>query len=720
MNATPARRRIAILGGGAGSMAAAWALTSLPGAAERFDITVYQMGWRLGGKGASGRNARFHDRIEEHGLHVWAGFYANAFKMMRDLYGALPKDGRPLQMWDDAFKRHSAVMVEEWIDDQWIQWAINLPENDEEPGVGGELPTPLGYLELILDFLADWSRGSRLNLGHTEPPPSHLPGAHLMDTLAKWDRELLAGAVSVLQSVGLLIEHKIQADAAHARELLTTAKQVARATPVAQGGARDAHHAVLVSLIRDAHASAHARLEPQRDSNPDVRRFLDLLSLGAATAIGIVEDGVLEHGFDAVNDQEWSSWLRSHGATEEAVTSALARGIYDYVFGYAKGEENQLALEAGTATHGVLRLFFTFKGALFWEMQAGMGDVVFSPAYEVLKARHVKFEFFTRVESLEPNADRSAVDRIVIRKQAEIRDGGEYKPLRTIRGVPSWPSEPDLSQLVDGERYAGVNFESAWAPPTGTTAVLQAGRDFDDVVLGISLGAISMIAGNLAAPGTPFAEMLQKVQTVQTCSMQLWLSPDAAGIGAPVPARVVSAYAQYLNTWSDMTFLLPRETWPKDGPRFLAYFCGQFPDAPAIPPFDDHGFPAREQQRFKDKVLSWLQANAKGIWPGAVTADGQFDWSLLWDEAKADGARRLDSQYLRINIDPTERYVLSVPGSSKYRLRGGESGFRNLFLAGDWVRTSINAGCVEAAVMAGMDAAAALSGDPIYIVGGLS
>ena len=53
MTTTPddTRRRVAVLGGGAGSMGALWALTSLPDAAERFDITVYQMGWRLGGKG---------------------------------------------------------------------------------------------------------------------------------------------------------------------------------------------------------------------------------------------------------------------------------------------------------------------------------------------------------------------------------------------------------------------------------------------------------------------------------------------------------------------------------------------------------------------------------------------------------------------------------------------------------------------------------------------
>jgi len=64
--------------------------------------------------------------------------------------------------------------------------------------------------------------------------------------------------------------------------------------------------------------------------------------------------------------------------------------------------------------------------------------------------------------------------------------------------------------------------------------------------------------------------------------------------------------------------------------------------------------------------------------------------------------------------------VLSLPGTSRYRLRAGHSGYANLFLAGDWVKTSINAGCVEAAVMAGMDAASALSGVRIPVIGGLS
>ena len=64
--------KVAILGGGVGGMTAAFELTATPELRERYDVTLYQLGWRLGGKGASGRNARAHDRIEEHGLHVWS------------------------------------------------------------------------------------------------------------------------------------------------------------------------------------------------------------------------------------------------------------------------------------------------------------------------------------------------------------------------------------------------------------------------------------------------------------------------------------------------------------------------------------------------------------------------------------------------------------------------------------------------------------------------
>ena len=68
--------RVAVIGGGCAALTAAFELTR-PQHLGRYQVTVYQMGWRLGGKGASGRNPA--GRIEEHGLHLWMGFYENAF-----------------------------------------------------------------------------------------------------------------------------------------------------------------------------------------------------------------------------------------------------------------------------------------------------------------------------------------------------------------------------------------------------------------------------------------------------------------------------------------------------------------------------------------------------------------------------------------------------------------------------------------------------------------
>ncbi len=49
--------KIAILGGGLGALATAFELTSSPDWQSRYAITVYQQGFRLGGKCASSRRA---------------------------------------------------------------------------------------------------------------------------------------------------------------------------------------------------------------------------------------------------------------------------------------------------------------------------------------------------------------------------------------------------------------------------------------------------------------------------------------------------------------------------------------------------------------------------------------------------------------------------------------------------------------------------------------
>jgi uncharacterized protein with NAD-binding domain and iron-sulfur cluster len=52
----------------------------------QYDVTIYQRGWRLGGKDASGRNREYGQRIEEHGLHMWMGSTSSSG---RDPWGAV-------------------------------------------------------------------------------------------------------------------------------------------------------------------------------------------------------------------------------------------------------------------------------------------------------------------------------------------------------------------------------------------------------------------------------------------------------------------------------------------------------------------------------------------------------------------------------------------------------------------------------------------------------
>ena len=104
-------------------------------------------------------------------------------------------------------------------------------------------------------------------------------------------------------------------------------------------------------------------------------------------------------------------------------------------------------------------------------------------------------------------------------------------------------------------------------------------------------------------------------------------------------------------------------------------------------------------------ALSFLEHAAAHYWPAATT-DGAFSCELL---AGGD----LDAQYWHANIDPSDQYVQSLPGSGRFRLRADASGFDNLFLAGDWIDCGLNAGCVEAATIAGIQAANAVRRRPL-------
>jgi uncharacterized protein with NAD-binding domain and iron-sulfur cluster len=47
---TEEKMRVAILDGGVGALSAAFALSEIDPTGERYEITLYQLGWRLGSK----------------------------------------------------------------------------------------------------------------------------------------------------------------------------------------------------------------------------------------------------------------------------------------------------------------------------------------------------------------------------------------------------------------------------------------------------------------------------------------------------------------------------------------------------------------------------------------------------------------------------------------------------------------------------------------------
>ncbi|HEV8688885.1 MAG TPA: acetoacetate decarboxylase, partial [Ideonella sp.] len=474
----------------------------------------------------------------------------------------------------------------------------------------------------------------------------------------------------------------------------------------------------------------------------ELRRLYVCADLAITSLIGMFEDHVFTQGFDVINDIDFRAWLTRHGANPEVtVDSAPVRGFYDLVFAFEDGDCQRPNIEAGTMLRGMMLVAFAYQGAIMWKMQAGMGDVVFTPFYQLLRQRGVSFKFFHRVEELLPAEDGGMTfDRIVLTRQADVTRGADhYEPLVDVKGLACWPSTPQYGQIVPEQavllQAANINLESHWSdwPEVYEKAfgqplprlTLQRGQDFDLVIFGASVASVPVLAPQLVERSPALQTTTARVKTVATQAYQLWLTQDLKGLGwstwASSPAHkteapVLSAFTEPFDTWASMDQLLKREDWPMGHePKNASYFCSVLPMA-AYPPASDHAFPTKCKAQVRAAATHQLDTEIGALWPNAVTPQG-FKWDWLVDLKNGQGEQRFASQYWRANVDPSERYVLSVVGSSAHRLATDGSGFSNLYLTGDWIRTGLNAGCVEAATMAGMQTARAICGWPQVIRG---
>ena len=712
------KEKVAILGGGVGGMVTAFWLTSTPELRERFDVTVYQLGWRLGGKGASGRNLAQGARIEEHGLHIWFGFYDNAFLTMRQCYeelGARPA-GCPIPDFARAFTETSVIGLYEHYDQKWIPHRIDMPPRPSpvHPTLGQSGPLPSLWLLIAraIDWFLDTWEELRKELGlpdHEFPKTPVQRFLHWSSQFAVdldfFDAGLRQRLLDAVQTLG--------ADIGEVDRKSETAAQIVR---------------VLGDLVLDPLVAFKDHLwknvVASRQSHAELRLFFTTFDTFVTAAIGILRDGVLTQGFLAIDGQELRDFLRRHGAqpfTLDLDHSPFLRGWYDAAFAYRFENGAPVpALAAGTGVHGILRLVGSYRGHVAYKMQAGMGDTVFAPFYEVLRNRGVRFEFFRQVTDLKLDEDRTSVGSIVLKRQAEVIQDRAYQPLVDVHGLPCWPSGPDWSLLENGDhlRELGVDFEHGGSAPDARIQELQLGRDFDRVVLAIPAPALGPITGEIRRQVPRFDKMVTSSHSVMTQALQVWTTRELPSLGCEFGRdAIATSFVEPVDTYCDMSHLLVRERWDTDPPRGVAYFCGVM---------DDEVTQADADAAARRTVTDLLREHATDLWPAAKLADGSFDWSVLRDPSGATGPARLAAQYVRANFEPTERYVLSLPGTTSSRLppdglvRAAEGklagpGIRNLYLAGDWTLTGINGGCVEAATMSGMRAAQAIGGEPRVI-----
>lgn len=705
------RRRVAIIGGGPAGLAAAYHLSGTPALRAQVEVTVHQLGWRLGGKGATGRDPARGWRVQEHGIHGFCGFYASTFAMLADCYATTRGDDVPdddatppeLRTMEGAFLGIDDGVLTEQVRGRWETIPQRLPERAGVPWVDPPRLHPREALRGALE-IAEREMGT---LGEELAAASARLG-HALHPVVEAARTALRTHLGAVEEQGEALAGR-GADAA---------------LGLALGTARRGLHLVL-DHVGDAHLGLRERLHE-----------LDLLLTLLVGVLDHADEGPLLDGdLRRIDHLDHRTWLREHGAAEQTVTSAAADAVPNILFAYPEGDTGRApSLSAATWVGWQLRSL-CIVGHTYYGFPYGTGETVILPLYETLLERGVRFEFFSRLDEVVLSEDGSRLDRLRMHRQAEPV-GGTYDPIvevpatTTAAGFRAWPSEPVWERIVDGARLRdelaeqGADLESWWCDPsTRSDHELVVGEDVDAVVLAIPPATLPYVGRQLRERQPRWEALRARLTTTATAGLQLWFDVPAHGLGRDgdgpdiEPDRYVSpGWPAPLIGVAEFTMVLRHERWGARGPASLLYACGPIPDT--VPPdrlrLTDRDEPRRALARGWAMVDRWLDGVGQLV-PGVADparTDALDRRRLHAPDAGDDPAARLEAQWLKVNVDPPERYTQAPPGSAEVRFEAWNTGVSGLVAAGDWIRTGIDAGCFEGAVVGGTLAAHALTGHP--------
>ena len=673
------KTKIAILGGGMAGLTAAFELTATQELRDKHEITIYQMGWRLGGKCATGRGV--FDRIEEHGIHAFVGSYYNSLGLMSSCYDELSRllekgdiNGGVLPSFVDALRPADTVVLWEWIDRQMIDWPFLMKSNKLKIATHADFERSLGALKKIMAGAVAlgrlyYSDCVRKESGGSGPAQCKEDYEHIQREKGRKRRRVRNALVRLYRL------------ATFSFSLFAWALKRRRELRAYLASTRNAG---LLTAFAHTFLSWFSGNKKNIPISARLRRVRIQSNYILTICRGIFSPhyNLFADGFDILDDLNYIDWLRYHGLSKESEAAPIPINNVDISYNFPDGDNSQQPLmAAGTYLRWTLRSMLNLQAFVWW-FEAGTGETVIAPLYHVLKKRGVKFAFFHKVKALRLADGGEDIGAIEFDVQATLGDGvDEYDPLVRIDYKPSdaggyllcWPNRPKYNLLKGGDKLEalGYDFESYWSKPIdgARPLTLHAGVHYDKIVFAISIGAVPhlfpdldiMGDANSAKPGEPsqtakWRAMVAGVPACATQTLQVWLNTTsgrmgAAGLNQAAHSRygvISGAFVAPFNGEADFTRLIQYEGWDRDAwkalvqekPRSLWYFSGALtlaypkpgdppPRSPATPdfeagetraearPFSEAGFPRQQNERVWDFSVQFLQATAGYLLPRA-------------------------------------------------------------------------------------------------------
>jgi uncharacterized protein with NAD-binding domain and iron-sulfur cluster len=688
-----AMEEIAIIGGGLGGLSAAYAL-SKGDLKSKYSITVFQMGWRLGGKCATGRDPK-NRRIEEHGIHAFTGSYYNALSMMEDVYcnwSANP--GNPIPTFEDAFVQKNTGLhweLDGGVLKRWPKWSP--PSARALKDIRNEKNLLLLWLQSYAGFLA-----YKLSGVPEQAATEHIPSDSELGGILK---ELKALDVCAAE----MLANQCGESVSEWRAFWTSIKP-----------------------FLDGRVFRHST-----NSNDNSRRNLLETEMFQVILRGIRDDKIVQKGFKSIDHHNFDYWLEKHGASVELLESPVVAYVANLTFQFPNGDiARKPEMSAASYLQWALRSG-TYVGKSLYTFAAGTGETLITPLYQYLLSRGVKFKFFHELTDIETTKSGKSVTKLHFQQQAQVKDDKSYEPVKKFRGLFCWPNKPYFSQLVNGGKISGIDFEEPNAAAFGEKVELSVGngenKDFSKVILAIPPAAIIESAPSFLKCNSYWDDRIRDMPTIATQASQLWFKhsidfladmPPMINNEIPsgknkLPEKFYYASANFpgeMHGQVDFSKYIEYEGWGAEPPMGLLYGCGVMVDPPETPGVSKRK--AADLRAFETTRTTLTQMGAV-LLPNGVAQRNEtinphtLDFGDLHMDSENEGLKgqdRLVDQYFRGNVYPSDRYTQSPKNTKAKRINPLSPKVKNMTGAGDWVDTCLNVGSVECTVMGGLLAAA--------------